>query len=123
MEAIWRLRNAGHKETGSLIHPPPPALRPVLISGYNPPTVNETRKTWYVYLLECADGTLYTGITTDPQRRLKQHNAGRAARYTRTRRPVRLLGSRATEGRVAALKLEKRIKRWRPPRKRAFFEH
>jgi putative endonuclease len=84
--------------------------------------VSEPRQTWYVYLLECADGTLYTGITTDPQRRLKQHNAGRAARYTRTRRPVRLLGSQATDGRVAALKLEQRIKHWLPQRKRAFFE-
>jgi len=84
--------------------------------------MTDTDRTWYVYLVECADGTLYTGITTDPQRRLQQHNAGRAARYTRTRRPVRLVGAQPTEGRVAALKLEKRIKGWAPRRKRAFFE-
>ena len=80
-----------------------------------------TRVTWYLYLLECSDGTLYTGITLDPQRRVKQHNAGRAARYTRTRRPVRLLGSVPVEGRAEALRVEQRIKTWTPARKRAFF--
>jgi putative endonuclease len=51
-------------------------------------------KSWYLYLLACADGTTYTGVTTDPRRRLAEHNAGRGARYTaqRGRRPVRLLG-------------------------------
>jgi putative endonuclease len=55
---------------------------------------SEARKPWYLYLLDCADGTTYTGITTDPRRRLAEHNAGRGARYTaqRQRRPVRLLG-------------------------------
>ena len=113
METTWRWCNTGPTETKETRF---------LSSGYNDNTVSTTTKTWYVYLLECADGTLYTGITTDPQRRLEQHNRGRAARYTRTRRPVRLLGSQAIEGRVAALKLEKRIKSWRPRRKRAFFE-
>ena len=80
-----------------------------------------TRVTWYLYLLECSDGTLYTGITLDPQRRVEQHNAGRAARYTRTRRPVRLLGSVPVEGRAEALRVEQRIKTWTPARKRAFF--
>ena len=48
--------------------------------------------TWFVYILHCADGTLYTGVTTDPERRLREHNAGGrlAARYTRARRPVAL---------------------------------
>ena len=45
----------------------------------------------FVYLLECADGTYYTGWTTDVARRLRAHNAGRGARYTRGRRPVRLV--------------------------------
>jgi putative endonuclease len=79
------------------------------------------RVTWYLYLLECSDGTLYTGITLDPQRRVKQHNAGRAARYTRARRPVHLLGSVPVQGRAEALRVEKRIKTWTPARKRAFF--
>ena len=77
--------------------------------------------TWYVYLLHCADGTLYTGITLDPQRRLKQHNAGHGARYTRTRLPVHLVGSIAVQGWGPALRLEGRIKRWTPRRKQAFF--
>jgi putative endonuclease len=83
--------------------------------------VSKHKRTWYVYLLECADGTLYTGTSVDPERRLQQHNAGRGARYTQTRRPVRLLGSVAVCGRGEALRLEKRVKRWRPQRKRAFF--
>ena len=45
---------------------------------------------WVLYILECADGTLYTGITNDLARRVGQHNAGDGAKYTRTRRPVRL---------------------------------
>jgi len=76
---------------------------------------------WYVYLLQCADGTLYTGVTLDPQRRVKEHNAGHGARYTRTRLPVRLLGSLPVQGQGEALRLEKRIKSWSPKRKRAFF--
>ena len=47
---------------------------------------------WYVYILQCGDGTLYTGVTTDLTRRLAEHNHGsRGARYTRTRRPVTLI--------------------------------
>ena len=45
---------------------------------------------WYVYILECRDGSLYTGITNDLVRRVQQHNDGEGARYTRSRRPVRL---------------------------------
>ncbi len=78
-------------------------------------------KVWHVYLLECADGTLYTGVTLDPQRRVKQHNVGRGARYTRTRLPVRLLGSLTVQSQGEALRLEKRIKSCSPQRKRAFF--
>ncbi len=68
---------------------------------------------WRVYLLECADGSLYCGVTTDPQRRLAQHNglAPGGARYTRTRRPVRLLACRMCADRSEACTLEARIKR------------
>ena len=45
----------------------------------------------YVYILRCADGTYYTGFTTDPDRRLKVHNSGKGAKYTRSRRPVELI--------------------------------
>ena len=47
----------------------------------------------YMYVVECADGTLYTGYTTDVERRLKTHNAGKGAKYTRARLPVKLLYS------------------------------
>lgn len=47
--------------------------------------------TCFCYILECADGTYYTGWTTDPERRLAQHSKGTGARYTKTRRPVKLV--------------------------------
>ena len=69
-------------------------------------------QTWYVYLLQCADNSLYCGITTDPARRLEQHNGLRpgGARYTRGRRPVILYASTLCADRSAALRLEERIK-------------
>ena len=67
---------------------------------------------WLVYLLECADGSLYCGITTNMDRRLHQHNGQipGGARYTRGRRPVRLLASRACGCQSEALRLEKAVK-------------
>ena len=47
-------------------------------------------KIWYLYILECADGTLYTGITDDIPRRIERHNSGKGAKYTRSRGPVQL---------------------------------
>ena len=82
---------------------------------------DRANRTWYVYLLECADGTLYTGVALDPERRLRTHNVGRGARYTRMRLPVRLLGRVPAGGQRQALLLERRIKRMTPARKRAFF--
>jgi putative endonuclease len=68
---------------------------------------------WYVYLLECADGTLYCGVAKDVSKRLAQHNGTipGGARYTSGRRPVRLLGSRECETQREALRLERRVKR------------
>jgi putative endonuclease len=65
---------------------------------------------FYCYILECADGTYYTGWTTDPTRREKQHNAGRGARYTSTRRPVRLVYIEELPDKISALKRELTIK-------------
>jgi predicted GIY-YIG superfamily endonuclease len=65
----------------------------------------------FVYLLRCADGTLYCGWSTDPERRLCQHQAGTASRYTRTRRPVKLVYTREFATRSEAMKEEVRIKR------------
>ena len=67
--------------------------------------------TVYVYMVECADQTLYTGWTTDVARRLKAHNAGRGARYTQQRGPVRLVYVEEVADRRAALKRELQIKR------------
>lgn len=66
---------------------------------------------WFIYLLECADGTFYTGITTDPQRRLHEHNhTGRGARYTRARRPVVLAYQEAAASRAEAARREYAIR-------------
>ncbi|HET7239723.1 MAG TPA: TIGR02453 family protein [Gemmatimonadales bacterium] len=66
---------------------------------------------WFVYLARCADGSLYTGVTTDPARRERAHNRGRGAAYTRSRRPVRLVHLEPARDRGAALRRELAIKR------------
>lgn len=71
---------------------------------------SEPTKGWHVYLLRCADNSLYTGITNDLQRRVEQHNAGTAARYTRARGPVKLVYQEPAESRSNALKREYAIK-------------
>jgi putative endonuclease len=65
---------------------------------------------WFVYILRCADDSLYTGITTDLDRRARQHNAGSAARYTRCRRPTRIVYHETHANRSLALKREAAIK-------------
>ena len=66
---------------------------------------------WYVYILRCADQTLYTGITNRLQQRLHAHNAGRGAKYTKGRRPVHLLYWETCTDKSAALKREAAIKK------------
>lgn len=67
---------------------------------------------WFVYILQCADNTLYTGITTDVERRLHQHNHTKTgAKYTRVRRPVNLVYQEACESRSAAAKREYQLKK------------
>lgn len=65
----------------------------------------------YVYLLLCGDGTLYTGWTTDPHSRLRIHNAGKGAKYTRTRLPVEMVYCEELPSKGAALSRECEIKR------------
>ena len=74
---------------------------------------DETRPApgWFVYIVRCRDGTLYTGVTTDLLRRVAAHNAGTGARYTASRRPVRALYCEAVASRSAALTREHAIKR------------
>jgi len=66
---------------------------------------------WFVYILRCADGTLYTGITKDVARRTHQHNAGTASRYTRSRRPVKLVYQEPQRSQSLALRREAAIKK------------
>ncbi|HSN69968.1 MAG TPA: GIY-YIG nuclease family protein [Steroidobacteraceae bacterium] len=66
---------------------------------------------WFVYIVRCVDGTLYTGVARDLHARLTQHNAGTGARYTRGRRPVELVYSENVASRSEALRREHAIKR------------
>jgi len=66
---------------------------------------------WICYLLHCADGTLYCGITNDLERRLATHNAGAGAKYTRSRLPVMLAYTELCADKSSALKREREIKR------------
>ncbi|HET7143905.1 MAG TPA: GIY-YIG nuclease family protein [Anaerolineales bacterium] len=71
----------------------------------------------YCYILECADGTYYTGWTTDLDRRLKQHNTGIGAKYTSTRRPVKLVYVEPLRNRIDAMKREFAIKKMKRAQK------
>lgn len=84
---------------------------------------------WYLYILECRDGSLYTGIAVDVEKRFAQHCAGKGARYTRSRPPKAILYRKKFRTRSAALKAEYRTKqlskeaKWtlcgkRPPRRK-----
>ena len=79
-------------------------------TGTHSPPANTAA--WLVYLLECGDGTLYCGVTNNMDRRISQHNGQipGGARYTRGRRPVRLLANRACGDKSEALRLEKAVK-------------
>ena len=73
----------------------------------------------FVYILRCADGTLYTGYARDPGARAQVHNRGRGARYTAGRRPVRLVYSESFESVGDALRRERQVKRMPRARKEA----
>ena len=76
-------------------------------------------KEWTVYILECADGTLYTGITDDLARRLRAHETGKGAKYTRGRGPLILRYREAHPDKGSALKREYELKRLRREEKLA----
>lgn len=82
----------------------------------------EKVKQWTVYILECRDGTLYTGITDDLDRRLKTHNFGKGAKYTRGRGPVILRYRENCENHSQALRRELQIKRLKRQEKLALME-
>ncbi len=79
--------------------------------------------TYYCYIVKCADGTYYTGWSTNPQRREAQHNAGSGSRYTRSRRPVRLVYIEEQPDRSSAMRREARIKRLPHIQKQALAEN
>ncbi len=73
--------------------------------------------TFFCYIVECVDGTYYTGWTTDPDRRERQHNHGTGAKYTRTHRPVKLVYIEEALDRSSAMKRERAIKQLRREQK------
>ena len=75
-------------------------------------------KGWFVYLLQCADSTYYAGVAPDLEERLRKHNCGRGAKYTRGRRPVRLVWSHHCESYAQARAWEAQLKSWSRQKKR-----
>jgi putative endonuclease len=74
---------------------------------------------WFLYLIECADGALYTGIALDPIARFEQHRTGKGAKYTRANPPVRLIGAMAYPDRGTATRAELAFKKLKAAEKRA----
>jgi len=75
---------------------------------------------WYLYLLECKDRSIYTGIAVDVEKRFQQHASGKGARYTRAHAPLRLLATVEYPDRSSASKAEYAMKQLSPEEKRAF---
>lgn len=78
------------------------------------------QKPWFLYLIECVDGSIYTGITVDVEARYAAHRQGTGARYTRSHAPLRLLGYETHPDRSSASKAEYRIKQLSPREKRRY---
>ncbi|NTV37452.1 MAG: GIY-YIG nuclease family protein, partial [Anaerolineaceae bacterium] len=77
---------------------------------------------YYCYIVQCDDGSYYTGWTNDPQRREKNHNAGRGARYTRMHRPVKLVYVEELPDHSSVLRRERAIKKLSHDKKRELVE-
>lgn len=106
--------NYALREAAALLFRAGYSIERVLFAPEQPQTftyVFQRPPAWYLYLLETADGTLYTGITTDLDKRLAAHNAGRGAKYTASRRPVKLLAAWETFGQGQAMRLEQEFKK------------
>lgn len=74
-------------------------------------------KTWFVYMLECSGGRIYTGITPDVTRRFERHCSGRGAAFTRMHKPLRVMAASRCDNRSEALRLESRLKQLKRPDK------
>jgi len=77
---------------------------------------------WHVYVVQCCDESLYVGISTDVLGRVKRHNAGKGAAYTRSHRPVELVWTEAASSESAAKKREAEMKKWSRAKKVAFVQ-
>ena len=77
---------------------------------------------YYVYILECLDKTLYTGITTDVKRRFKEHKSGKGGAYTRSKKVIKILYTEKLPTRSSALKREAEIKSWNRNKKLALIQ-
>jgi putative endonuclease len=80
------------------------------------------KKPYRVYMLECDGGVIYTGIALDPEARFAEHLAGRGARFTRIRKPLRILGTRLYPDRGEALRAERELKKLNAAAKRRWAE-
>jgi len=79
--------------------------------------MNLKKSAWFVYMLRCKDGSIYTGITNDVKDRVREHNTGQGAKYTASRSPVTLIFQEKHPDKSSAFKREIQIKRWSKKRK------
>jgi len=82
--------------------------------------MTESKDEWFIYLIRCKNGQLYTGITTDVQRRLAEHQSSKGAKYLRGRGPLQLVFQQKVGSRSDALKMEAAIKKLPKPAKEEF---
>lgn len=78
------------------------------------------KKRYWVYMLECAGGYIYTGIAIDPEARFREHAAGKGSRFTRMRKPIRIIGVRLFPDRGSALRAEHALKKLARSKKRTW---
>lgn len=79
--------------------------------------MTESSTNWFLYMVRCADDTIYTGISIDVQARIEKHNQGKGAKYTSTRLPVKLIYYESQHDQISAMKREVKVKRWGRKRK------
>lgn len=79
--------------------------------------MNPKKSSWFVYMVKCKDGSIYTGISNDVEDRIKEHNSGEGAKYTASRKPVQLIFQEKHPDKSSAFKREIQIKRWSKVRK------
>ena len=85
-------------------------------------TANKRAEKWFLYMLKCADATLYTGVAKDIEKRFKVHSSGKGARYTRARLPLEIVYREPCKSRTDALVREFKIKKLSPKRKRTLVD-